>query len=52
MEFEDQQSGSLTMSKIASLYQKAQDNSLLTEVAKMFDMSEAEVKESFENVEE
>ena len=46
-EFEDQQSLGLTIRNLASLYQKTQDNSLLTEVATMLEMTEAEVKDLF-----
>ncbi|ELS04632.1 hypothetical protein Xen7305DRAFT_00043680, partial [Xenococcus sp. PCC 7305] len=48
VEFEDQQSSGLVISKLASLHQKTQDNSLLTEVAAMLNMTEAEVRELFE----
>ena len=48
VEFGDQQSLGLALSKLASLYQKTQDNTLLTEVAAMFNITEAEVRELFE----
>ncbi|MEM9274300.1 MAG: tetratricopeptide repeat protein, partial [Cyanobacteria bacterium P01_F01_bin.143] len=52
VEFEDQQYRDLVIRKLASLYQKTQDNSLLTKVATMFEMTEAKVKELFESIEE
>ncbi len=48
VEFEDQDYSDLTISNLASLYQKTQDNSLLKEVAAMLNITEAEVRELFE----
>ena len=47
VEFEDQQPISLIIGKLAGLYQKTEDDSLLTEVAAMFKMTEAEIKDLF-----
>jgi len=48
VEFEDRQRGGLTIRNLASLYQKTQDNSLLTEVAAIFNSTETGVRELFE----
>ena len=48
VEFEDQQNIGLTIRNLASLYQKTQDNSLLTEVAAILNITETEVRELFE----
>ncbi|MGL6343922.1 MAG: tetratricopeptide repeat protein, partial [Waterburya sp.] len=47
-ESNDEHGLNITLSNLARFYQKTQDNSLITEVAKMFDVTEAEVKELFE----
>ncbi|MEM8723021.1 MAG: tetratricopeptide repeat protein [Cyanobacteria bacterium P01_G01_bin.39] len=47
-EFDDQHSLGIVFSKLAGLYQKTGDNSLLSEVATMFEMTEGEVKELFD----
>lgn len=47
-EFEDQHSLSLVITKLAGLYRKTEDNSLITEVAAMFEMTEGEVRELFD----
>ncbi|MGL5831877.1 MAG: tetratricopeptide repeat protein, partial [Waterburya sp.] len=47
-ESNDEHGLNITLSNLARFYQKTQDNSLITEVATMFDVTEAEVKELFE----
>ncbi len=47
VEFEDQQSMSLTIRNLAGLYRKTEDDSLITEVAAMFEVTEAEIKDLF-----
>ena len=45
---EDRQSLGLVFRNLASLYQKTEDDSLLKEVAVMFEMTEAQVKDRFD----
>jgi tetratricopeptide (TPR) repeat protein len=52
VEFENQHYLGVTISNLASLYEKTQDNSLLTEIAAILNMTEAEVKELFERINE
>ena len=47
-ESNDEHGLGITMRNLARFYQKTQDNSLLTEVAAMINISEAEVREAFE----
>ncbi len=48
VEFEEKQNSSVTIKNLASLYKNTQDNSLIAEVATIFDITEVEVKELFE----
>ena len=50
VEFEDQKKGGLTIGKLASLYQKTQDNNLLSEVAAILKVREAIIREAFEEL--
>ncbi|MGL6342345.1 MAG: tetratricopeptide repeat protein [Waterburya sp.] len=47
-ESNDEDGLGITLRNLARFYQKTQDNSLITEVATMFDVTEAEVKDLFE----
>ena len=47
-ESNDENGLGITMRNLARFYQKTQDNSLLTEVAAIFNITEAEVRELFE----
>ena len=49
-EFEDQQSLNLIITKLASLYQKTEDNNLITEVAALFKLTEGEIRELFDRL--
>ncbi|MEL7011109.1 MAG: hypothetical protein AAFY50_21010 [Cyanobacteria bacterium J06648_1] len=52
VEFEDRQRLDLTIGNLANLYQQTQDESLITEIATMFEMTEAEVRELFDRYKE
>jgi tetratricopeptide (TPR) repeat protein len=51
-EFEVQGYSNLVINKLASLYQKTQDNNLLTEIAAILKITEVEVKELFDKINE
>ena len=49
-EFDDEYYFNLTICNLASLYQKTQDNSILSEITVMVDNPEAEIREIFQNL--